>query len=61
MALTAEQVDAYDLPQVERRDKRDYQVRLVVECEAMPQGILLGLVEDTAGVAFRASCHFEIG
>jgi hypothetical protein len=45
LALTAEQVEAHDLPLIERYDHRDGQTREVCECEAMPQAILLDLVE----------------
>jgi hypothetical protein len=45
LALTGEQVAAHDLPRIERYDGRDRQTREVCECEAMPQAILLDLVE----------------
>jgi hypothetical protein len=45
IALTAAQVDAHQIPLVSRRDGRDGQVRLVAETEAMPQAVLMGLVE----------------
>jgi hypothetical protein len=49
VALTADQVAAYDLPLVERVDRRDHQTRLVAECEAMPQATLVALVRQAVG------------
>jgi hypothetical protein len=53
IALTAAQVDAHQIPLVSRRDGRDGQVRLVAETEAMPQAVLMGLVE----AALRGLCR----
>jgi hypothetical protein len=45
LALTGEQVAEHNLPRIARYDHRDRQTREVCECEAMPQAILLALVE----------------
>jgi hypothetical protein len=46
LVLTSEQIAEHGMPLIRRRDGRDGQVRLVAETEAMPQAVLMGLVED---------------
>ena len=47
VALTEDQVEQYDLPRIEKADRRNGTVYPACETEAMPQDILMRLVTDT--------------